>query len=119
VASGVEHPHVLDVIAHDPATDAVTLVMIESRGWSGEEWQLFQLQEKLNAYLSFALDGEMAEAYPQLAEKSLKLQLNCVEAPDERTVEFLSLVRQQVAFRGIDLEVQVTGCGDRSEIGRI
>jgi hypothetical protein len=124
MSSGIEHPHVIDVIAHDPASDAVTLIMRESRPWSGGDEQLFQLQEKLNAYLSFALDGEMAEAYPAFIEKPLKLRIDCVAPPDERTVGFLGMVREQIALREIDLEVHVLGpaacgpaCGCREAAG--
>jgi hypothetical protein len=110
---GVERAHVIDLIAHDPRTDEVTLTMVERRPWDGSALQLFQLQEKFNAYVSFALDGEMAEAYPALAGKPLRLRLECLEPPDETVRAFLGMVREQVAFQGIEVEVVVAGgsCG--------
>jgi hypothetical protein len=56
---GVEHPGVIDYMEHDSRTDEITLVMVETRPWDGSDLQRFQLQEKMNAYLSFILDGEM------------------------------------------------------------
>jgi hypothetical protein len=114
---GVEHTAVIDLLTHDPGTGQVELVMFEPRTWHGGEAQLFQLQEKLNAYLSFALDGEMAEAYPNLADKPLCVVLRCVEAPPLGAVEFLSQVREQIALQGIALEVRYTretsgSCGE-------
>lgn len=108
---GVEHAHVIDVIAHDSKTDEVTLIMLEPRPWDGAEERLFQLQEKINAYLSFALDGEMAEAYPQFDGKKIRLQLDCVGMPPSEVVGFLSTVREQIGFQGINLEVRVMGEG--------
>jgi hypothetical protein len=108
---GVEHAHVIDLIAHDSKTDEVALIMLEPRPWDGTELRLFQLQEKINAYLSFALDGEMSEAYPQFAAKSVRLQLDCATMPDAAVVEFLGVVREQIAFQGINLEVRVMGEG--------
>ncbi len=111
---GVEHAHVIDIVAHDAKSDEVTLIMLEPRPWDGTELRLFQLQEKINAYLSFALDGEMAEAYPALMDKKLRLRLDCVTYPDDAVVGFLDHVRKQIAFQGIDLEVCVAtagGCG--------
>jgi hypothetical protein len=108
---GVEHAHVIDLIADDTKTGEVTLIMLEERPWDGSEIRLFQLQEKINAYLSFALDGEMAEAYPQFANRKLRIQLDCVGMPDSGVVEFLSMVREQIAFQGINLEVRVVGEG--------
>ena len=83
--------------------------MVESRPWNGSDLQLFQLQEKFNAYVSFALDGEMAEAYPALVDKRLQLRLECIAPPDETVLHFLKMVREQVAFQGIELEVIVSG----------
>ena len=108
---GVEFAHVIDIIAEDANTNEVTLIMLESRPWDGSELRLFQLQEKINAYLSFALDGEMAEAYPQFDGKKLRLQLDCVGMPGNDVVGFLSMVREQIGFQGINLEVRVMGEG--------
>lgn len=108
---GVEHAHVIDVIAHDSKTGEVALIMLEPRPWDGSELRLFQLQEKINAYLSFALDGEMAEAYPQFDGRKIRLQLDCAGMPPAEVVSFLSTVREQIAFQGINLEVRVMGEG--------
>ena len=112
---GVEFAHVIDLIADDTNTGEVTLIMLEQRPWDGSELRLFQLQEKINAYLSFALDGEMLEAYPQFANRKLRLQLDCVGMPGNDVVGFLSMVRDQIAFQGINLEVRVMGSGGCGE----
>jgi hypothetical protein len=49
------------MLAHDYA-DKLVLAMYEARPWSGEEIQLFQLQEN-SMPISFILDGELSEAY--------------------------------------------------------
>jgi hypothetical protein len=108
---GIEHAHVIDLVAEDSTTGEVVLIMLEPRPWNGSELRLFQLQEKINAYLSFALDGEMAEVYPALATKPLRLQIDCVDMPDPTVVDFLSVVREQIAFQSINLEVRVMGAG--------
>jgi hypothetical protein len=121
---GVEHAGVIDLLVHDTKTDRVTITMVEPRPWDGSKRQLFQLQEKFNSYLSFILDGEMAEAYPTLVEKPLLVRLECATPPDATTIRMLEMVREQIAFQGIDLEVEVMGkhcgegcgCGSGSEV---
>ncbi len=108
---GVEHAHIIDIVAHDSQTDETALIMLEPRAWDGSELRLFQLQEKINAYLSFALDGELAEVYPALANHPIRLQLDCATAPDSSVLHFLGVVRDQIAFQGIRLEVRVMGDG--------
>ncbi len=103
----------IDAMGLDEEDGVAVLMMVEERPWSGEDAQLFQLQEKLNAYLSFILDGEMAESYPELQGKPVRVVVRCAEEPDQKTVEMLSAVRKQIAFQQIDLEVHVAhgGCG--------
>ena len=110
---GVERAHVIDSIVHDARTDEVTMTMVERRLWDGSEIQLFQLQEKFNAYVSFALDGELAEVYPALVGKRLRVRLECAMYPPEEVVQFLGVVREQLAFQSIDVAVVVSGgrCG--------
>jgi hypothetical protein len=104
---GVEHAGVIDLLTHDPKRNDVTLVMVEPRPWDGTAERLFQLQEKLNAYVSFALDGEMAEAYPALVGLPLVILLECATYPDDATIDLLEKVRTQLGFQGIDLQVLV------------
>ena len=98
---------VIDVIAHDPKTGEVVLVMNQSNEWDGSDDQLLSLQERFNAYVSFLLDGEMEEAHPELAEKSTRIELRCAHIPDARALELLALIHDQLAFQELKLEVVV------------
>lgn len=117
--NGVANPGVLDALAEDRATGEVVLLMFEPRPWTLGDQQLFQLQEKLNSYMSFALDGELAEQLPQLAGKPVRIQLNCSEQPPENVVAFLGKVREQIGYQGINFVVEGLapegaggGCGE-------
>ena len=98
---------VIDVIAHDTNTDRVVLVMNEPNELDGSDHQLLALQERFNAYVSFLLDGEMAEAHPELAGKPARIELRCAHVPDTRALELLGLIHDQLAFQEIELEVVV------------
>jgi hypothetical protein len=98
---------VIDVIAHDTKTNESVLVMNEPNEWDGSDEQLLALQERFNAYVSFLLDGEMAEAHPELAGKPARIELRCARMPDARALEFLGLIHDQLAFQQIKLEVVI------------
>ena len=108
-AFGVENPRGLDALAFDAETGEAVLIMVEPRAWDGTEERLFQLQEKINSYLSFALDGEMTDAFPHLAGKPVRLQLDCAQPPDEMTEHFIGIVRQQIGFQEMKFAVRVVG----------
>jgi hypothetical protein len=119
--AGVEQAGVIDLFALDPNTNELLLVMHEPRPWDGSELQLFQLQEKFNAYVSFLLDGELAEAHPELVGKKARIELRCAEMPEGRALDLLSAIHDQLALQEIQVEVIVEekegGCGSGCSCG--
>jgi hypothetical protein len=105
--SGVEQTGVIDLFGRDEKTGEVLLVMFEPRPWDGSDLRLFQLQEKFNAYVSFLLDGEMTDAHPELAGKPARIELRCVQMPDQKALDFLNAVHDQIELQDIRLEVIV------------
>ena len=104
------------MIAHDAKTGEVVLVMNESNAWDGSDARLLGLQERFNAYISFLLDGEMAEAHPDLAGKPARIEVRCAHMPDASALELLGMIHDQLAFQEIKMEVVVrTAEGRRSK----
>ena len=106
-AKGGHRTGVIDLIAQDPKTGEVVLVMKEPDEWDGSDERLLALQERFNAYVSFLLDGEMAADHPDLAGKAVRIELRCAHVPDTRAIELLGLIHDQLAFQEIKLEVVV------------
>jgi hypothetical protein len=115
----------LDAFAHDTREDLLVLAMFEMRPWEHGEHQLYQLQEKLNAYVSFILDGEMKESFPHLADKAVRIELRTAHEPSEHALGFLERARHQLSLQQISLEVVLIGeersgcCGGGRERGGI
>ncbi len=112
---GVANPAVIDMFGLDERADQILLVMKEDRAWDGSDLRLHELQEKFNAYASFLLDGEMQTEHPELAGKRARIELHCADMPDERAIELLGMIHDQLALQEIGLEVVVAdagGCGN-------
>ena len=97
----------IDIVAHDPKTDEIVLVMNEERAWDGSDPRLHDLQERFNTYASFLLDGELAETHPELAGKRARIEVRCRHMPDARAIELLGAIHDQLAFQDIKMEVIV------------
>jgi hypothetical protein len=110
--TGVANAAVIDLFALDEKTGEVLLVMKEDRPWDGSDLRLHELQEKFNAYVSFLLDGEMLTEHPELAGKRARIELHSLTMPDERVVELLGLIHEQLALQEIGMEVVVAESGD-------
>ncbi len=74
----MSEPNRIDIITQHPDTGQITLIMTEHRRWLSEQADEMRQQflSKLNAYLSYALDGELQRAYPgaKLQETVISLQ---------------------------------------------
>ena len=102
-----ENSLVVDLVAYEPKPDRVALVIVEQRPWDGSHDRLLQLQEKIHNYVSYALDGQLAKAYPNLVGKSLTIALSCFSNPDPETLRFLDEMKGRLQRYDIGLEVRV------------
>ena len=104
---GVENPMLLDLISVDPATDKVVLTMIERRAWGASARQFQQIEEKINRYLGYVLDGFLAEQHPEYEGKRVAIRLQCAEQPHGEAVRFVAAATQAVQAEGIEFVVAV------------
>ena len=105
---GVENPQVLDLITVDPASGDVILVMVERRRWGESPLQLKQIEEKINRYLAYVLDGFLAEHHPTYVGKKARIRLDCAEAPHGEAARFVEAATHAVQGEGLDFEVRVS-----------
>ena len=83
------------------------LVLIQRRKWTGSDAQLGALQQRLNEYAAFALDGELAKRYPEAKGKRVKIRLDIEHAPDRMTKAFLRRVKAALLAHRIPFEVSL------------
>jgi len=107
VGAGVENPGVIDLVTEDPRSGEFAVIMVESRPWRGREQRLAEVQAKTNAYLRFILDGQMRRLYPDSKGRPVRIQLDCVEAPDRDTAEFLEDLAKRVEEYAVRFVVNV------------
>ena len=105
---GVENPMVMDLITLDAESGKVVLAMFERRSWGADPRQLGQIEEKINRYMGYVLDGFLAEQYPQYTGKQVRVRLDCAEAPDGEAADFVEAARQAMESHGLEFVVNVT-----------
>ena len=100
---GSDYPDVLDLVTE---RDGVCyMYLVEENKLEGD--QLLALQEKLNKYLSFILDGQLQRMYPALGTLQKVVRINLQHTPSQFADEFLGRVRSQFAEYEVGLEVAV------------
>jgi len=106
-APGVENAKVVDLISVDPATDRVVLTMIERRPWGASPQQFQQIEEKINRYMGYVLEGFLAEQHPQYEGKRVQLRLECAEEPHGDAVLFVKAAARASEDHGLEFLVVV------------
>ena len=104
----VENPNVVDLIKADPASGQVVLVMIERREWDNGPQQFSQIEEKINRYMGYVLDGHLTTHYPQYEGKRVQIHLNCAEAPSGKAEAFVTAAQRAIRAHGLEFVVNVT-----------
>jgi hypothetical protein len=87
----------------------VVLVMVEGRRWDGSAERLQELRNKINSYIEFVVGGRFRELYPTLSDKPVRLELRCVEAPDDSVSGLLNTAGKALARYQMSLSVRLIG----------
>ncbi len=77
------------------------LILVQRELWDGSDDQLADLQQRINEYLAFALDGELHRLHPESIGRPVVIQLDIEHEPDPRTREFLAKVADIVTTCGL------------------
>lgn len=101
---GIADTNTIDLVAQD-ADGTYLLVMIEDRPWGTDPDQATQLQEKINSYAGFILDGSLARNYPETEGQPIRIRLDCTTAPDGHIEHITDHTAAQLANHGIGFQV--------------
>ena len=81
----------VDFIARGSTPEEWKMVLVESGPWRGPlDLHLRNLQERLYGCVDAALDGQLAEQFPESAGKSVVIQLDCYNLPKDEVQTFFT-----------------------------
>jgi len=100
---GAQHTEVIDFITQKDNVCALYIIQSESLT---DELTL-KLQEKINNYLTYALDGQLDKEYPDLRNMKLRIQIDLQHKPEGVAAEFLEKVKPHIEEEGIEFSIQV------------
>ena len=102
----VDNPSTIDFVATDPI-GTVLLVMVEGREHDGSPERLQELEDKLNAYANYVIEGQLASDFPDTAGRPIRIELRCVDEPDEFTAKLIDFAKGRLEALGIDFQVRL------------
>ena len=99
--SGIDDPGTIDDV-RVPRRGAIELIVQHDGRWDGSDRRQVLLQEKVNRYLEYVVDGELAADHPAARGRRWVVVIETAAAPDART---------QVYLRAADRELRRAGGG--------
>ncbi len=88
---GKERTTVVDFVAKGATSDEWKMVLVEEGPWIGAvETQLRRVQERLYGCVDAALDGQLAEKFPESNGKKILIQLDCYNLPKSEVAAFFN-----------------------------
>lgn len=96
----------VDLVA-ESAEGTIELVIVQDQPWTGSDAQLTSLQDKVQTYVSFALDGGLTQQFPEAAGRPWRIVLSCQTGqPDESTSAVLDALAARLPEHGGSLLVR-------------
>jgi hypothetical protein len=109
-AGGLFDPSKIDLVGLTKSADTVELFVVQDMPWTGSDAQLQSLRDKVDAYVSYATDGQMTAAYPETQGLPWRIVLHAqTGTPGERTAEVIAAITRSVPQRGGEFEARVDG----------
>jgi hypothetical protein len=97
-------PTTIDLVTLTPDNATVVLYIVQPNSWTGSDGAIASLQQKIHAYVGYAVDGQMASDHPQTSGLPWRILIDCqARPPDPRTAAVLREVGEAVRRHGGDL----------------
>jgi hypothetical protein len=100
-ADSILDPSKVDLVV-EAADGQIELVIVQPGSWTGSDEQLQSFQSKVQTYVSFAVDGELAARFPEATDRPWVITIrSLVGPPDRRTSGVIdALTERLVAYGG-------------------
>jgi hypothetical protein len=97
----------LDIVTLSPDGSTVCLYIVQAGPWTGSDAQLDSLQLKIHNYLSYALDGQLEQTYPELAGHPWRIVIDCQTGPpDPSSAKVLAYLAETLPKYGGSLQIR-------------
>lgn len=100
-----DSPSVIDFMSRDK-DGRVVLICVDQGAWDGSTERVVALQDTLQAYAVYALDGALVRDHAELAGFPVRIELRCVHPPDAVAMHFLSVFQEVLMDRGLPLTIK-------------
>ncbi len=101
-------PTKVDVVSI-AADGTVELALVQAHAWTGSEAELNTFRQKVQTYVSYAVDGGMVADYPETQGQPWRIVVHShVSPPDEKTRQVIEILMTRLTTYGGSIESRVS-----------
>ncbi len=104
---GVWNPNVVDLLTFNKKSNEFVFHIIEPREWTDLPTQLAQLRQKVRSYLTYVLDGDLVNDYPESIGRGISFRLDCTHPPRDQANRFVDKTAHTLDELGIRFVVKM------------
>lgn len=97
---------VIDLVTRSQDGRQYDLVLVVDSGEWQEKDALHTLQEKIDSYASYALDGAMVADYPDSVGSNKAILVQTIDVPPDTVVQFLMKVESLLKTEGLPIRLE-------------
>ena len=105
----IENANTIDAVGFDSDSADVILLISDHLAWGedGDEQHMYQLQEKLNAYLRFYESGEIYKEIPEVEGKKVIIDIVGKYKLNKKGELFLAQIKPIIESAGLRLQFRM------------
>jgi len=97
----------IDLVSRCKATGNYELVIVADEPWENSDEFRYKLQEKLNNYSTYFLEGQLKKEYPDCRQNRITVRISSTTSIPEDSVHFIEKISDAFRPHGIDVATEV------------
>ena len=103
---GLEDSHKIDIVTHDERSDEIVLIIQEPGRWTADAHQQLLLQDKIDTYVDYVLEGKLVEEQPMAEGKPVRIRAEFRGGVDKGALAYLKSIKRSLELQNIRFQVQ-------------
>lgn len=93
-------------LVSESADGQIELVIVQPGPWTGSDEQVQSFQDKIQTYVSFAVDGQLATQFPSAADRPWVITIRSLAGPpDPRTSGVVDALKERLVPYGGSIRI--------------
>jgi len=97
----------IDLVTRSKEKGNYTLIIVADEPWEDSDEFRYMLQEKINSYVTYFLDGQMKKEYADCKQNRITIKISSTVPIPGHVLTFLSKISEVLYPHGVEIEIEI------------